>query len=57
MEFHFQSCVSGCHVYGEQCTAFLGEQLTYQRKVGNVMDQYAVTVKKDISETVGQAYV
>ena len=50
MEFHFQSCVRGYHEYGEQWTTFLGEQLTCP----NVMDQYAVSVKKDSSETVGQ---
>ena len=53
MEFHFQSCVHGYHEYGKHWTAFLREQLTCQREVGNVTDQYAITDKKDISETVG----
>ena len=53
MEFHLQSCVRGYHVYGEHWTAFLGEELTCQRKIGNVSDRYAVAVKKDTSETVG----
>ena len=42
MEFHFQLCVHGYHEYGEQWTAFLGEQLTCQHEVGNVTDRYAV---------------
>ena len=53
MEFCLQSCVRGYHEYGEHWTTFLGEQLTCQRKVGNVTDRYAVAVKKDSSETVG----
>ena len=53
MEFHFQSCVCRYHEYGEQWTTFLGEQLTCQCEVGNVTDQYAVSVKKDNGKTVG----
>ena len=52
MEFCFQTCVHGYHVYGEHWTAFLGEQLICQREVGNVANQYAVAVKKDSSEAV-----
>ena len=33
--------------------AFLGERLTCQYEIGNVTDQYAVTVKKDNGKTVG----
>ena len=53
MQFHLQSCVHGCHEYGEHWIAFLGEQLIYQHEVGNVTDQYAVAVKKDSRETAG----
>ena len=53
MEFCLQSYVRGYHEYGEHWIAFLEEQLTCQREVGNVTDRYAVAVKKDSSETVG----
>ena len=53
MEFHLQSCVCEYHVCGEHLTAFLGEELTCQRKIGNMLDQYAVAMKKDTSQTVG----
>ena len=53
MEFHFQSCVCGYHEYREQCTNFLGEQLTCQFEVSNVTDRYAVAVRKDSGKTVG----
>ena len=41
------SCVRGYHVYGEIWTATLGEELFYSPEVGNVVDQYAVAVKKE----------
>ena len=53
MEFHLQSCVRGYHVYGEHWSAFLGEELTCQREIGNVLDRYAIAVKKDTGEIVG----
>lgn len=31
---------------------FLGEQLTFQHKIGNVADRYDITVKKDTGKTV-----
>ena len=40
------SCVRGFHVYGEHWTAFVGEELTCQWERGNVVDRYAVAVKK-----------
>ena len=52
MEFHLQ-CVCKYHVYGEHWTAFLGEELTCQREIGNVLDRYAIAVKKDTGEIVG----
>ena len=54
MEFNLQSCVRRYHVYGECWTAFffLGEELTCQREIKNVVDRYAVAVKKDTGETV-----
>ena len=53
MEFCLQSYVRGYHEYGEHWIAFLEEQLTCQREVGNVTDRYAVAIKKDSSKTVG----
>ena len=53
MSFHVASCVRGYHVYGETWTAALGEELCCERELGNVIDRYAVAVKKDSSETVG----
>ena len=53
MEFHLQSCVCGCHVYGEHLSAFLGDELACQQKLGTVLDQYAVAVKKDTGKIVG----
>ena len=48
------SCVRGYHVYGESWVAVLGEELHCEREVGNIMDWYAVRVKKlGTSETVG----
>ena len=46
MEFHLQSCVRRYHVYGECWTAFLGEEQTCQREIKNVVDRYAVAVKR-----------
>ena len=39
--------------YGEHWTAFLGEEFTCQQEIGNVLDRYAIAVKKDTSKTVG----
>ena len=53
MEFRLQSCIRGYHVYGERWTALLGEELTCQQEIRNVVDWYAIAVKKDTGETVG----
>ena len=53
MEIRVQSCVRGYHIYEDCWATFLGEELTCQREIGNVVDRYAVAVKKDIGETVG----
>ena len=53
MEFCLQSCVCRYHEYEERWTALLGEELTCQREIGNVVDRYAVAVKKDTGESVG----
>ena len=53
MEFRVQSCVRGFHVYAEHWTAFVGEELTCQREIGNVVDRYAIAVEKATGETVG----
>ena len=55
MEFRLQSCIRGYHIYGEHWFALLGEELTCEREIGNVVDRYAVAVKKDTDETVGHA--
>ena len=47
------SCIRGYHVYSENWTAALGEELFCERDIGNVIDRYAVAVKKDSGETVG----
>ena len=49
MELVWPSCIRGYHVYGENWTAVLGEELNCEREIGNVVDRYAVAV-----ETVGQ---
>ena len=44
-------CIRGYHIYGESWIAVLGKEL---HEIGNIMDQYAVGVKKlEMSETVG----
>ena len=54
MELVRPSCIHGYHVYGENWTAVLGEELNCEKEIGNVVDQYAVAVKKpDTAETVG----
>ena len=54
MELVWPSCIHGYHVYGEKWTAVLGEELNCEREIGNVVDRYAVAVKKpDMGETVG----
>ena len=53
MEFCFQPCVRGYHVFGEHLTTFLGEQLTCQCEVGNMVERHTISVKKDNGETVG----
>ena len=54
MELVWPSCIRGYHVYGENWTAVLGEELNCEREIGNMVDRYAVAVKKpDMGETVG----
>ena len=54
MELVWPSCIRGYHVYGENWTAVLGEELNCEMETGNVVDRYAVGVKKpDTGETVG----
>ena len=54
MELVWPSCICGYHVNGENWTAVLGEELNCEREIGNVVDRYAVVVKKpDMGETVG----
>ena len=52
-ELIISSCIRGYHVYGEVWTVVLGEQLRCEREVGNVVDQYAISVKNDAGITVG----
>ena len=53
MDFIFSPMyVDTMYVYDEHWTAFLGEELTCQQEIENVLGQYAVTVKKDTGETV-----
>ena len=45
--------IRGYHVYGENWTAVLGEELNCEREMGNLVDRYAVAVKKlDTGETI-----
>ena len=53
MEFRMDSCIRDYHVYEEIWTAVFGEELYTEREIGNVVDCYAVAVKKDSGETVG----
>ena len=46
-------CIRGYHVYEEIWTAVFGEELNTERKIGNIVDRYAVAVKKDSGETIG----
>ena len=40
-------------MYEEDWIAVLGEELSCDREIGNVIDRYTVAVKKDSGETVG----
>ena len=51
MKLIVSSCIRGYHVYGEVWTV-MGEQLLYGREHGNVVDRYAMVVKKDLGITV-----
>ena len=53
MKMIVSSCIQGYHVYGEVWTAVMGEQLLCEREPGNMVDRYAITVKKDLGVTVG----
>lgn len=50
MELVLSSCVHGYHVLGEEWVDILAEKL---REIGNVINRYAIAVKKDSGETVG----
>ena len=52
-ELVVSSCIRGYHIYGETQTAVMGEQLLCEREVRNVVDRYAISVKKDSGITVG----
>ena len=53
MEVAWPSHICGYHVYGENQTAVLGEELNCEREIGNVVDRYAVAIKKPYTgETV-----
>ena len=51
-EFKTDSFVCGCHVYQDNCTPVVGEQLLCEWEEGNVQDHYAVAIKKS-GDTVG----
>jgi len=51
--FTLQSKIHGYHVYGKHWTAVLGEGLTWEHEIGNMVDRYTVAVKKNGRETVG----
>ena len=53
MELRVESCIRGYHVYKEMWIAVFGEELYTERELGNVVDRYAIAVKKDSGETVG----
>ena len=53
MELIVASCVHDYHVYSKNRTAALGEELYCEQDIGNVIDQYAIDMKKDSSETIG----
>ena len=46
MEFVVSSCIRGYHVYRTVWTAVLGEEMLCEREPSNVVDRYAVAVKK-----------
>ena len=52
MEFCVDLCIQGYHVYKEIWTAVVGEELNTEREIGNIVDRYAVAMKKDSGETV-----
>ena len=54
MELCLDSCICGYHVYNEIWTVVLGEVLITERELYNVVDRYAVAMKKYSGETVGQ---
>ncbi len=50
-----ESCVRGFHVYKETWSPNIGELLVYTRESGNVIDRYAVAVKKSDGTVVGHS--
>ena len=48
--FTIWSKIHGYHVYGE---VILGEELTCEREIGNMVDRYAIAVKNDGGQIVG----
>ena len=46
VEFETESSVRGYHVYQENWTPIIGEQLQCEREDGNPRDRYAVAIKK-----------
>ena len=54
MEMIIPSCIRGYHVYGKVWMAVMGEELLCERELENVVDRYAIAVKKlDSGITVG----
>ena len=53
MELRLDSSIRGYHVYNEIWTAVLGEVLLTERELRNVVDRYAVAVRKHSGEIVG----
>ena len=44
--FCMDSCICGYHAFKEVWTATFGEQVYTEREYGNVVDRYAVAMKK-----------
>ena len=53
MEFRMDLCIQGYHVYEEIWIAVFGEELNTEREIDNIVDRYAVAIKKDSGEIVG----
>ena len=56
MELHQDSYIRGYHIYNEIRTAVLGKVLLTERELHNMVDRYAVAVKKHSGEIVGHLH-